>query len=85
MQDPMAGNCRREAGRTRNGLTGRTLSPGKPGEFYFPKLFRFSLAISDNEIILHSSDTSLTHNTHKGTNNEDSWNNPSERSATGSG
>jgi hypothetical protein len=40
-------------------------SPGKPGEFDFRKLFRFSLAISDNEIILRKSDTQQ-HNTHKG-------------------
>ena len=68
MQDPMAGNCRREAGRTRSGLTGRTLSPSqKEGGFYFLKLFRFSLAVSDNEIILLPSDTSLTqHTTHTG-------------------
>jgi len=54
-----------------SGVSGSPLfqsPPGKPGEFYFRKLFRFSLAISDNEIILLPSDTSLTHkhNTHRG-------------------
>ncbi len=35
-------------------------------EFFFLKFFRITLAISDNEIILLPSDTSLAHNTHTG-------------------
>ena len=35
MQDSVAGNSRREAGRTRSGLTGRTLSPVNRRGFIF--------------------------------------------------
>ena len=36
MQNPVAGNRRREAGRTRSGLTGlKTFPPGNRGNFIF--------------------------------------------------